>query len=275
MATEYVDYELSNSGDLEITSFENIGRELEENKIIPTYETYLGKVNTCINMLDDLEDHRWLFLFCDWVHGERSKINVPRLRMHLQKLRTELETGIRHYKRLLKMYKEMMEYERSVIFSRYKLSDKITKIPEISLMNHVGKGAICAGIGAVAGAGTCVGILAYTGMLKVSISSLAIAGASTGVGALAVGAAGGVMYLVYAVASSYMTKRGVKYNQVNALYETLDAKYLSCIKTNHEDLQTIYNVMDKRIKELKATLDLAKTKYLESTKVLSKTKKRR
>lgn len=266
MASKYVDYKLSELGDLKITCFENIGRELGENNIIPTYKTHLEKVNTCIKMLDDLENNRFLNRFTDWVHGERSKINVPRLRMHLNKLRTELEIGIKYYERLLKMYKKMLKYERLLTFSRYKLSDKSTKVPEISLMNHVGRGAGCAGIGAVAGgiAGASIGAtLAYTGMLNVSASSLAIVGASTGVGILAVGAAGGAMYLIYAVANSYGRKRGVKYHEIRSLYETLDTNYLGSIKTDHEDLQTIYDFMDERMKKVEATLDLAKTKYLE------------
>ena len=239
MATR-VRCKLSNQEEFKITCIEDIDEVFTKNNIIPHYREHLKHVNTCLLMFEELETNRtWGEKILDWNYGARSEINGPRLIDNLKKLKKELLEGLTQYTRLLTEKEELKNYIREFIVSKSDLDITHEKVGLISIK----KGAKYIG-----GAGVSVGVLGVIATqctaLTVTISALSVFGIGVCVGVVA----GGLLYAIHLIAKSYGDERGVKYQEVKVISDTLDSKFLGKIKTYHEDLNTIFINM-KNIRE--------------------------
>ena len=280
MATQ-VNYEPAKGKNFIVKSVEEAERVLKDNNIIPIYHKHLKQVNICILMFEELETNRsYGEMFSDWADGSRNKINDQRLIEHLRKLKEEILTGIRYYTRLLVQKDKIKNTLNYLSISNAELEVKLEKVPKVSGMNKIGKGALYVGAGAVTGAvgGAVTGALVsaigaiYTNYatLSVSIATFKLI-ASAAVGSTAVlgvgvcaGAGvvvGAVLMLIYAIAKNHGKKRGLKYQQIINLKESLEYNYLGSIRTNHEFLKEVYDTIDKQFKSEKIKMQVAKDVY--------------
>ena len=266
--SSYVDYKL-------IEYFKETEKQLKNNNIVPIYKEHLKQLDICVEIFSNLEENRsFCNLICDWADGERNKINVLRMLRHLCKLKRELINGIQKYENLLELTEDMKNIVSYIDNSNSKrIIHKRKKVDEISFKNHLGRGAMCAGGGALVGgivgagigySGLSTGLLVKCGLLKASATTLQVTAVTAGIGAIALGATALVIYSIYSIAKSYGKERGLKYHQVRAFSEALNVDYLSSIRADHETMGSMFQGMVDVFVSKDMKLALARSIYEES-----------
>ena len=238
------------------------------------YTELLGDIKYCILFMDEIESERgfrnWI---CDWVVGERSSLNIVRMRKNLEKLESEIEKGLKISTKLISLIQKSEIIAQTIQLGSQKLNsaemdtslvkkpsnnfveadngfynrmstavDKLQNTGEFK-QKEIKMDALLEGtlkstaVGAGVGAGAVVTTKIATGVIALKLAPL-VPFLTLGTMILATGgvavAVGAIGSLAYCYGHPEGEKRGVKYQELKFLYDALnDPKLISRFESHH------------------------------------------
>ena len=251
-------------------------------EVMSSYTALMTDIKYCINLLEELEYGRgykdWV---SDWAVGKRSSLNIDRTRKNLGKLHSEIRKGLtvhtslfslitkaRMIQQSLRLRIETMENsgrDTSLLLESY---NKISNTNEefysavdnlentgIFVKKETKMNKTAAAVGEV-GDGIGIGI---AGTVSLALASALVI--STGGTALMVG--GGIAAVtgtIFLVAHSYGKKKGIKYQELKFLSESLhDLRLLSELESHHIALDEIIKGFKENIEFYKKEVESIQT----------------
>ena len=250
------------------------------------YTELLGDIKYCILFMDEIESERgfrnWI---CDWVVGERSSLNIVRMRKNLEKLESEIEKGLKISTKLISLIQKSEIIAQTIQLGSQKLNsaemdtslvkkpsnnfveadngfynrmstavDKLQntgefKQKEIKMDALLVTALKSTAVGATAGAGAVVTTKIATGAFALKFASLVpyLTPMALATGGVAV-ALGTIGYLAYYYVHSKGKERGVNYQKLKFLYDALnDPKLISQFESHHIALTELIKGFEENI----------------------------
>ena len=220
---------------------EDSASSISQEEVISAYSDLLVDINTCLQLCKSLETERtYREMVSDWAAGQRG--NIPRMVKLMEDLKKEVEKGLCLFMSL-----------------SHKLNDvKLLKSCVSDNLKHYG--VILTDIflrfnSAVASLQN-VGILKCKKAIK-SIAKNVALGSAAIVGAIILPRGVGVVYtlgtLAHTIARYDGAKRGIKYAELQSLFESLDNPIMmSTLQTAHFTIENLTKELDLLMEKYKA-----------------------
>ena len=257
-------------------------RDTFKENTLSGYTELLGDIKCCILLMEDIEYERgFKNRICDWAVGERSSLNIDRMRGNLQKLESEIEKGLKISTNLICLIQKSEIIAQTIQLGSQKLNSaemdtsllkkpsnnfvepdkdfynlmstvvdnfqntgefKQTEIKMDALLETAGESTA---IGVTVGAGAVL----TTKFLKFAplVPFLTFGRMKLATGGIAV-AVGAIGSLAYYYGHSKGKERGVKYQELKFLYDALnDPKLISQFESHHIALTELIKGFEENI----------------------------
>ena len=262
---------------MKITCIEDIEEVLRNSDIFSQYRELLKQVNICILDFEELETNRtYLEMFSDWASGKREEVNSENLMMQLKLLKEALLTGLSMSTKLLVQKEKLQKYFRNFkIVNDGQIGEEkeIPRSPNVEAFvsppkNEDNKYCNMKVVISSVVVSACICIAIYT-ICKQFESLRTPTPETTEIGKALYQTAGVGAFLcmtpiIYNLANFNEGDRSMKYQKIQELQDYINDTLLNEITRKNQNLDAIYEAIDKQLHSREVILYLASSFYSES-----------